>query len=82
MSTFTPHPEYRCLRIQANALATLLRGSEARELLLTAILRVERLKKRPVSQDELESERAANALLTEEVEHLRAKLSVYGDSAK
>jgi hypothetical protein len=65
---FTPHPTSEGLRIQASALHRIVTGRGEMIESLQRQLKEERAKKRPVSQDELESERAANARLTEELE--------------
>lgn len=70
---FTPDPTYEGLRIQANALARILTSREQLEERLRLRLKEEQSKKRHVTQDELESERAANARLTEELEYLRRR---------
>lgn len=70
---FTPHPEYKYLLKQANALVGVINSLEHQRDSLTELLKTERRKKRPVSQQELDSERAANERLTNELETLRAR---------
>ncbi len=71
---FTPHPKYSHLLSQARALAALMEAKESEARIWERKYRAEVAKKRPISQAELDSERAANARLTEELRELRKEL--------
>lgn len=68
--TFTPHPEYIHLRTQALALVALVNSLEAQRDSLQVLLKNERAKKYPASQATVDSERAANSVMTDELERL------------
>lgn len=59
--------EYQGLRVQMNATLTLLNSVYECLMIAEAALKSEQKKKRHVSQDELDSERAANEQLTKEL---------------
>lgn len=72
LETLNPHPDYPMLLRQFHALKTIAL-SQANQL---SVYQAEKWQERQ-ARNELDSERAANAALTAEVEALRAKIALY-----